>query len=146
MPDNFRHFVKCPSGTKAVAEIRPEYTHGLSTLIAQALHGMPIRPPELSVTITVDVRAPAFLRFYSNHGLLARLASSGCSVGGRLREMLSVARDGRGRGCKRLASALSSQPIPLFALFKSHPNPQRPMSSGPSGRRPPGNFLFGECL
>ena len=40
--------------------------------------------------------------------------------------MLPVARDARGHGHKRLVSALSSQPILFFVLFKRHPPSSHP--------------------
>ena len=59
-----------------------------------------------------------------------------------LREMLSVARDARGRGHKRPAPSPSSQQIPLFVLskFHQHPSPPgwcRPPSKMETWSRPP---------
>ena len=64
MQENSRQFMKCQVGTRQSLKSGPNY---LSTLIACALHGMPRRPPALSVTINASSRI--FLRLYSNHGL-----------------------------------------------------------------------------
>ena len=119
MPENYRHFMKCRAGTRQSLKSGPNY---LSALIAWALHGTPGRPPAFSVTITADVRVPAFFAFPWQLRFICA-----CSVF-RLRRRRGI--DVKccqlhgmrgGRGHKRLLSVLRSQPIPFFVLSKSYP-------------------------
>ena len=54
MPENARHFMKCWARTRQLLKSGPKC---ISTLTAQALHGMPKRRLALSVTVMVDVQA-----------------------------------------------------------------------------------------
>ena len=77
MPENFRDFMKCRTGTTQSLE---SDSSCLSTIIAWAVHEMPKQQPTLSVTITVDMRVSAYVCLHSNHGLFASAESYGGGV------------------------------------------------------------------
>ena len=101
---------------------------------------MPRRSAALSVTIAVDMRVPVFFASLWQPQLICA-----CSVfrlrrarAAACREMLSVARDGRG-----IAAVKDWLPLSALhrSLFLSPPKVifilQRPMPYGPGGSRPP---------